>query len=169
MKKIILLVCSIALLVLAGCGAEKTALTEKDLDVTVAGVQVTAHSDAAELLEAFGTEYDYFEAISCVYEGMDKSYTYADFTLYTYPSEQGDCLMEIYCTGTDTVTAKGIGIGAPKELIMEVYGEEYVEKGATVVYELPLEQADCVPASLYFYIENDCVSAIGMTTEHRME
>ena len=169
MKKIILLVCTIALLVLAGCGADKTALTENDLDVTVAGVQVTAHSDAAELLEAFGTEYDYFEAISCVYEGMDKSYTYADFTLYTYPSEQGDCLMEIYCMGGDVTTAKGISIGSSKDEVISLYGKNYVEKGATVVYELPLTQADCVPASLYFYIENDCVSAIGMTTEHRME
>ncbi|MBQ5749611.1 MAG: hypothetical protein IIV87_05580 [Oscillospiraceae bacterium] len=169
MKKIILLVCVLALLVLAGCGAGKTELTENDLSLTVGGTEITVQSDVSDLLDTFGADYSYTEAVSCVYDGMDKAYTYADFTLYTYPSEQGDCLMEIYCTGTDTVTAKGIGIGAPKELIMEVYGEEYVEKGATVVYELPLEQADCVPASLYFYIENDCVSAIGMTTEHRME
>ena len=169
MKRILLIVCALALLVAAGCGANETALTEKDLDITVGGVSVTTQSDVSELLEAFGAEYEYYEAISCVYDGMDKTYAYSDFVIYTFPSEQGDLLMEVYCMGGGVTTAKGVTIGTAKDEVISLYGKNYVEKGATVCYELPLTQADCVPASLYFLIENDCVSAIGMTAEHRME
>ena len=169
MKRIILLVCVLALLVVAGCGGNTETLTENDLDITVGGVNITVQSDVAELLEAFGAEYEYYEAISCVYDGMDKTYAYADFVIYTFPSEQGDMLMEIYCMGGDAATAKGVTIGTAKSDVISLYGKNYVEKGATVSYELPLTQEDCVPASVYFLIENDCVSAIGMTTEHRME
>ncbi len=166
--KIVLPILMLACL-LSACGKDKTALKEEDLSLTVGGVQITTEADVADLLATFGEDYAYAEAVSCVYDGMDKSFTYEDFTIYTYPSEQGDCLMEIYCQSGDVTTAKGISIGASLSDVTELYGTDYEEKGATIVYALPLSQADCEPASLYFLISNDTVSAIGMTTEHRTE
>jgi len=168
MMKKIWIVTLILSLCLCACGSNG-GFSEADLSLTVDGVSVTAKTEMQEILADFGDNYEYSEAISCVYEGMDKTFDYENLSLYTYPDGDSDRLMEIYCVGGEVTTSKGITFGATKAEIIEQYGKEYVEAGATISYELPTQNAENLPASLYFVLEDDAVAAIAMTTEHRAE
>lgn len=166
MKKAILPVLLLLCALLCACG--KQTLSEKDIRLNVDGVEVTCDSGAAELLAAFGEEYTYSEAISCVYTGMDKTWQYSDCILYTYPDGENDRLMELYCTQNVT-TAKGIAIGASRKDVEAAYGKEYEKAGTTITYALEAPDSLTLPASIYFELENDTVCAIGITSAHRAE
>lgn len=168
MMKKIWIVTLILSLCLCACGSNG-GFSEADLSLTVDGVSVTAKTEMQEILADLGDNYEYSEAISCVYEGMDKTFDYENLSLYTYPDGDSDHLMEIYCVGGEVTTSKGITFGATKAEIIEQYGKDYVEAGATISYELPTQNAENLPASLYFVLEDDAVAAIAMTTEHRAE
>lgn len=163
-----LLTAAALLLCLCACGGDSASFSADDLSLTVHGVTVTAETPAADILSALGQDYDYAEAISCVYEGMDKTFDYADVTLYTYPDGETDRLMELYCTG-DVQTAKGLGLGASKDDIVKCYGQGYTEAGSVLAYELPASAPENLPASLYFLLEKGRVTAIAITSEHRAE
>ena len=168
MMKKIWIVTLILSLCLCACGSNG-GFSEADLSLTVDGVSVTAKTEMKEILADLGDNYEYYEAISCVYEGMDKTFDYENLSLYTYPDGDSDRLMEIYCVGGEVTTSKGITFGATKAEIIEQYGKDYVESGATISYELPTQNAENLPASLYFVLEDDAIAAIAMTTEHRAE
>ena len=168
MMKKIWIVTLILSLCLCACGSNG-GFSEADLSLTVDGVSVTAKTEMQDILADLGDNYEYSEAISCVYEGMDKTFDYENLSLYTYPDGDSDRLMEIYCVGGEVTTSKGITFGATRAEIIEQYGKDYVEAGATISYELATQNADHLPASLYFVLEDDAVAAIAMTTEHRAE
>ena len=100
---------------------------------------------------------------------MDKTYTYAAVTLYTYPDGENDRLMELYCEGADVKTSRGITIGASKADVTAQYGGGYVETGSILSYELPASAGENLPASLYFLMRDGKVAAIAVTAEHRAE
>ena len=169
MKKLIVLLLIAALsLTLIAC-AESAGLTADDLAIRIDGFTATPATTMDDVRAALGEEDDYAEAISCVYEGMDKTFTYGETTFYTYPDGETDRLMEVYCTGGSVTTAKGITFGATVAEIEAAYGSGYTRSGKLLTYELPVTGEDTEPASLYFVLENDCVSAIAMTAEHRAE
>lgn len=168
MMKKIWIVTLVLSLCLCACGSNG-GFSEADLSLTVDGVSVTAKTEMQDILADLGDNYEYSEAISCVYEGMDKTFDYENLSLYTYPDGDSDRLMEIYCVGGEVTTSKGITFGATRAEIIEQYGKDYVEAGATISYELATQNADHLPASLYFVLEDDAVAAIAMTTEHRAE
>lgn len=167
MKKIAALLLALMLTGLCACGG--SSFDQEDLSLTVGGVTVTAETPVEDILAGLGDAYTYSEAISCVYEGMDKTYDYEDLSLYTYPDETGDCLMELYCVAGDVKTAGGISLGASKADVEACYGGDYEAAGSTMIYELPVSQEENLPASLYFVLDNDVVTAIALTTEHRAE
>lgn len=169
MKKLAIcfLVFTLTLTLFACAGS--TALTEADLAVRINGFTATPKTTMDDVRAALGEADDYAEAVSCVYEGMDKTFTYGDVTFYTYPDGETDRLMEVYCTGGDVVTAKGITFGATVTQIEAAYGSDYTRTGKLLTYELPVTAEDNEPASLYFVLENDSVTAIAMTAEHRAE
>ncbi len=168
MKRVLFFALVLALVLgLCACGKD-TGFSEADLSLTVDGVAVTAESAVSDLLDGFGEDYEYSEAISCVYEGMDKTFTYENLSLYTYPDGDSDCLMEIYCVDGDVKTSKGISLGSTKADVEATYGKG-VEAGSTLTYELPVKSEENMPASLYFVLRDDAVTAIAMTTEHRAE
>ncbi len=167
MKKFIVIVLiAAALCALCACG--EASLSEKDLSLTVSGVSVDTGADVAALLDAFGDDYAYSEAISCVYTGMDKTYEYPNCILYTYPDGDTDRLMELYCTA-DVTTSRGITIGSSREDVEKAYGSTYTEAGVTLTYALAAPDDLTLPASIYFELQNDTVCAIGITSAHRAE
>lgn len=151
------------------CACAGSALTESDLAICIGSFTATPKTTMDDVRAALGEEDEYAEAISCVYEGMDKTFTYGEVTFYTYPDDKTDCLMEVYCTGGDVTTAKGITFGATVAEIETAYGSGYSRSGKLLTYELPASGEKNEPASLYFELDNGCVSAIGMTAEHRAE
>ena len=162
----LILTLALSLFACAGSGAR---LIADDLSIRIDGFSATPKTTMDDVRTALGEAYDYAEAISCVYEGMDKTFTYGDVTFYTYPDGETDCLMEVYCTGGNVATAKGITFGATVAQIEAAYGKDYTRSGKLLTYELPVSGEDTEPASLYFVLENDCVAAIAMTAEHRAE
>ncbi len=155
-------------LFLGGCAKSGAAFSEDDLRLTLAGSEITAETPVDEILSALGDGYEYAEAISCVYTGMDKTYIYDAATLYTYPDGETDWLMELYCEA-DVQTSRGIGIGASKDDILAQYGDGFVETGSLLSYELPVSEGENLPASLYFVMLDGKVAAIAITAEHRAE
>ncbi|MBQ3356686.1 MAG: hypothetical protein IJG45_06175 [Oscillospiraceae bacterium] len=169
MKKlaVFLLILTLALTLFACVGS--AALTENDLAIRIGSFTVTPKTTMDDVRAALGEADEYAEAISCVYEGMDKTFTYGDVTFYTYPDGETDRLMEVYCTVGDVATAKGVTFGATVAQIEAAYGTGYTRSGKLLTYALPASSEDMEPASLYFVLENDCVAAIAMTAEHRAE
>lgn len=168
-RTLILLLTAVLLLSFSACGNASAAFSQEDVALTIGGSAVTAETTAEDVLALLGEDYVYAEAISCVYEGMDKTFTYENVTLYTYPDGETDRLMELYCTGGDVETSKGIGLGAAKADVVAQYGEGYTEAGSVLSYEVPASSPEYMPASLYFLLENDRVTAIAITAEHRAE
>ena len=84
MKRITALILSAAILCALLCACGKSAFTEDDISIRVNGETIDTHSSVSAILDAFGPDYAFSEAISCVYTGMDKTYQYPDFFLYTY-------------------------------------------------------------------------------------
>lgn len=166
-KTICLLLTALLLCALLGSCGKKT-ISEVDLTLTVGGTAVRPDTSVSALLDAFGTDYTYSEAVSCVYTGMDKTYAYSDRILYTYPNGDADRLLELYCTA-DVQTAQGVGIGASRKDVEAAYGTEYTQAGNTMTYALAAQDSLTIPASLYFELDGDTVCAIGLTSAHRAE
>ena len=166
-KTICLLLTALLLCALLGSCGKKT-ISEVDLTLTVGGTAVRPDTSVSALLDAFGTDYTYSEAVSCVYTGMDKTYAYSDRILYTYPDGDADRLLELYCTA-DVQTAQGVGIGASRKDVAAAYGTEYTQAGNTMTYALAAQDSLTIPASLYFELDGDTVCAIGLTSAHRAE
>lgn len=166
-KTICLLLTALLLCALLGSCGKKT-ISEVDLTLTVGGTAVRPDTSVSALLDAFGTDYTYSEAVSCVYTGMDKTYAYSDRILYTYPDGDADRLLELYCTA-DVQTAQGVGIGASRKDVEAAYGTEYTQAGNTMTYALAAQDSLTIPASLYFELDGDTVCAIRLTSAHRAE
>lgn len=166
-KTICLLLTALLLCALLGSCGKKT-ISEVDLTLTVGGTAVRPDTSVSALLDAFGTDYTYSEAVSCVYTGMDKTYAYSDRILYTYPDGDADRLLELYCTA-DVQTAQGVGIGASRKDVEAAYGTEYTQAGNTMTYALAAQDSLTIPASLYFELDGDTICAIGLTSAHRAE
>ena len=170
MKKAIAMVLALALVLLLGaCGKTQKELSVSDLSMTVNGKEVSAESSISDALSAFDGAYDTAEAVSCVYSGMERTYSSGNFILYTYPGEDGqEHLMEGYATA-NVKTARGITIGSSLKDVEEAYGSDYTRAGNVVTFEIPTQNDQWVPAGIYFELEDDIVTAIGIVAEHRAQ
>ena len=147
MKRIIALILAlISSLLLVSCGSNKnngttettpnenTGKTESKYTFKVENkndFKVKIDQDMSEVLSALGEPLSYFEAASCAFEGLDKTYTYAGFTILTRPDENKDYVNAIFLTDDSLTTAKGIYIGSSAEEVISAYGE--TEKTDTLI------------------------------------
>ena len=115
---------------------EEEALTGYIFDVDVDGtiVSVTTDADMKGILEQLGEPASYFEAASCAFQGLDKTYTYEHFRIETYPEGETDKISSIIFLDDIEETQEGIGIGMTKEDMENAYGTEYEENGSMVIY-----------------------------------
>lgn len=154
MKKIIsLLVLS---LMLIGCGGNETSSQEekaKGFAFEVNGTAIYMNEDTSLFLEDLGDEIEYFEAKSCAFDGLDKTYTYAGFQLKTYPQDDHDYVSSIILTDDTVTTSEGISIGNEQSQVVEKYGQDYKDNGNAYVYTKEDSQ-------LEFLFEDGYVSSI---------
>ena len=87
------------------------------------GYEIKIDADMSNVLAALGEPLSYFEAASCAFEGLDKTYTYAGFTVMTRPDGSKDYVNAIFLTDDSLTTAKGIYIGASADEVTTAYGE----------------------------------------------
>ena len=116
------------------------------------GASVAVNADMAEVLAAIGEPQSYFEAESCAFNGLDKTYTYAGFVISTRPDGDKDFVNSILLTDDSVTTPEGAYIGCPKADVVAAYGEGD-DLGALLTYTL----GDC---TMNFIITDDKVVSI---------
>ena len=146
MKKWIALLALTALL-LSACGASPVSVPEKEAAGTTAaasaapaptaadgyaleigGVRLApgaALTDTADAL--FGAPQDVQTAPSCIHDGDDTLYTYADFELVTSPGASGETVTSIAVLSEAIATEEGIRLGDGIEAALAAYGDAYSE------------------------------------------
>ena len=88
-------------------------------------------------------EYDYSDSISCAYNGLDKTYDFADagFTVYTYPDGDEDFVLEVVVYSENIKQQNdSVYVGMTKDELVKIYGSEYETEGDNLVYSLGEEQ-----------------------------
>ena len=93
--------------------------------VSKAGGYIVAIDDnMADVLAALGEPLSYFEATSCAFEGLDKTYTYSGFSITTRPDEDlQDYVNLILLTDDSVSTQEGVYIGCSADDVTAAYGE----------------------------------------------
>ncbi|MCM1193078.1 MAG: hypothetical protein NC123_13270 [Butyrivibrio sp.] len=117
------------------------------------GVTVSVDEDMAVVLEGLGEARDYFEAASCAFEGLDKTYTYGSFVIETYPQGEKDYVSTIILKDDAVSTAENISIGSTLTDVTNAYGTDYTEQGSMLVYYKD-------GMKLCILVENDTVTSI---------
>lgn len=100
-------------------GGETTA----DTFTTADGKAVAVNADMADVLAELGEEQSYFEAESCAFEGLDKTYTYPGFVITTRPDGDKDYVNSIRLTDDTVTTGEGVYIGSSEADVKAAYGE----------------------------------------------
>ena len=90
---------------------------------------ISIDQDMADVLAALGEAQSYFEAASCAFDGLDKTYTYPGFVITTRPEDTGDFVNSILLTDDSVTTAEGIYIGSTKDDVIAAYGESSGTEG----------------------------------------
>lgn len=149
----------------AGCGEKNPApsaitgpLTEKDLAFSIEGREFRLDDDIALVAAALGTSYEYSEAVSCEYDGMDKIFTYDGVEFYTYPNGKQDFLHEIILLTSKYRTARGIAVNDSKDRVLAAYGGGFEDKDGIWVYKTGA-------GALWFYFTGDAVRSVSLAKE----
>lgn len=117
------------------------------------GVSIGMDMEASAIIEALGEPEDYFEAPSCAFEGLDKTYTYSSFEMDTYELDGKDYISCIYFRDDMIETKEGISLFMTKEDMIATYGENYTEEFGMFVYEKE-------GMKLKFILTNDEITSI---------
>lgn len=149
LKKIIsiILLLAISAIAFAGCnigGADITLPPESENTDHAVGsdaysfvynnTTVTPHAKMADLLNGLGDPASYEESPSCLYQGLDKDYTYPGFKLRTYPENEVDYVLNICFTDDSVATPEGIMLGSTRDEVIAAYGTDYTEENGSTVY-----------------------------------
>lgn len=99
------------------------------------GVKIGMDMEAAPIIAALGEADSYFEAPSCAFEGLDKTYSYGSFEIDTYEQDGKDYISTIFFCDDLIETPEGVCLFETKEEMMKAYGEGFKEEFGMLVYE----------------------------------
>lgn len=85
--------------------------------------ELSIDQDMAEVLAALGEPKSYFEAASCAFEGLDKTYTYSGFVITSRPDGEKDFVNSIILTDDSVTTPEGLYLGCTAADVTAAYGE----------------------------------------------
>ncbi len=179
MKKIFLFILTAMLLTgLTGCGAKEEPInnnkngvnpgqeanqkddTAKDTPKEPSGyafkhndVSVYMNTDVEPVIEALGEPLHYFEAESCAFKGLDKTYTYAGFEITTYPLDEKDYISAINLMDDTVATPENVYLGSTVDEMIAAYGEDYTESSGSYTYAKDASK-------IQFIVMNDEIIAI---------
>lgn len=114
---------------------------------------VKIDQNMADVIQAIGEPLSYFEAASCAFDGLDKTYTYAGFIITTRPDGEQDFVNSIRLTDDSVTTPEGAYVGMKTEDILSAYGAVTEQTDTLLRY-------DSANTSLNFTLENGVVVSI---------
>ena len=117
------------------------------------GTEITVDENMADVLAAIGDPQSYFEAESCAFNGLDKTYTYSGFVITTYPEGDQDFINSIRLTDDSAATREGAYIGCTVGQVRTIYGDPEGD----LIGALSYTKGDTV---LNFILEDDAVISI---------
>lgn len=131
-------------------------LAKGDLVVSAPGGQIEFDQHIDDVLAVLGNDYEYYEAISCAYDGMDKTFAYDGLDIYTYPDGQDDYVVEMIITSDSYKTTRDITVGSTRDEVIAAYGEDFSETAVMIEYEadgscISFTLADDVVESIDFF------------------
>lgn len=85
--------------------------------------QIRIDDDMAEVLKLLGKEKSYYEAESCAFKGLDKTYTYPSFIISTRPEGNKDYVLSIQLLDDSVTTYDGLYIGCTEQQVKDKLGE----------------------------------------------
>lgn len=133
MKRFVLCIL-LASLLLTGCGTPAPVAVGEPYMFRSGETALTVGDDMATVLSALGEPKSYFEAPSCAFEGLDKTYTYPGFVITTQPEEERDVINSVVLTDDSVATPEGVYIGCTSEDVRGVYGEPAKETDTALSY-----------------------------------
>lgn len=104
---------------------------------TYNGCPLPMNAEFGPLLDYIGQPESYFEAPSCAFDGIDKTYTYAQIVVLTYPNEDDESIDYISSVRLldDTIsTPEGVSIGDKTSDVVAAYGSDYDDFGNQYSY-----------------------------------
>ncbi len=158
MKKILVLVATMLMLglVLTSCSGGTTSSSGEQTDTGYTfqanSITVAMNAKAADLVDKLG-EYEYFEAPSCAFQGMDKTYTYAGFELMTYEQDKVDYVLSITLRDDSLTTPEGVTIGSSLADVKTAYGDDFTQDENSYQYKKG-------STFLTFIVEDDAVTSV---------
>ena len=99
------------------------------------GVKIGMDMEAAPIISALGEPASYFEAASCAFEGLDKTYGYGSFELDTYELDGKDYIAGIFFCDDLIETTEGVCLFETKADMIAAYGEGYKDEFGMLIYE----------------------------------
>ncbi len=164
MKKILAIVLMATFCVgLVGCGDSSADNSEqkeslKQNQVRMENLVIALDDSMDAVKEALGEPLEYSESKSCMYDGFDKTYTYADVVFITYPKDGGEYINSITVLSNKVETGCGVLVGDSTDAITSKYNEdEMVITKSCYMYETE-------DLGVAFYVENDVVTEIEIYT-----
>jgi len=136
---------------------------ESDIALKVGDLDITLGMDINEIIGALGEGYEYSEAISCAYDGMDKTYIYPGVEFYTYPDGDKDYLLEVILVDDTYSTAASLKVGCTEADIVKAYGENYFTEGIVMRYNKSNDPDKMDEPSLYFTMEDGAATSLGIS------
>lgn len=121
----------------APSGPAPTPKADSKYVLTYQGCELPMNADFAPLLAYLGEPASYFEAESCAFDGLDKTYTYDAVEIVTYPDGDLDRISYVRILSDAVSTPEGITIGSTAEEVAAAYGE-----GSGNQYDY--EDGDCI-------------------------
>ena len=106
--------------------------------------------------EELGEEEAYSEIASCAFEGLDKTYTYTDYEITTFPDGEKDRIYSIYFLNTEVATKEGVRVSDSIDDMIKAYGENYEKQGNQYTYTKG-------NTNLEFIVESDVITSIQYT------
>jgi hypothetical protein len=117
------------------------------------GITIAMNAKIAPILKSLGESKSYFEAESCAFQGMEKTYTYSGFELHTYELDKVDYVASVIFLDDSVSTKEGISLNADVKDVVKAYGDKYTEKSGSYTYQLD-------KSKISFLFENNKVTSI---------
>ena len=112
----------------------KIGITADDTTFIYNGVEIALDAKIDDVVALLGEADSVKSEQSCHGEGEDRTYTYPDFLLKSYPKDGVDRVLDVIITAEGVATAEGIVIGSSLDDVIEAYGTVYNMVGPRYVY-----------------------------------